>query len=688
MKSLSSIFFMMSTLSKCSRSIKQNVRYVICAIFVVVTFCLAFVPSEQGVAQQYTSLPMTGADKTLVIEGLRAVNRDDWDRAEQQFAKARDPLAAKLYEWLIYTKGHGDFDFVRITQFMKNNPDLPWQGTMTLNAEKVLDSNVPDHAILDWFSTNDPKTSDGVVAYLEALRRKGDLSTMKTVAREWWKTAMLLTPESQSEFYAHYGRLLDPQSNIKRWNGLLFGGYYTNARIMTQLLPAGYKELTEARIALSEQLNGVDGLIEKVPHRLSRDPGLMFERLRWRRRAGHDFGAIKMLHDAPPVETIPNAGDWWGERHILARRFIENKQYDSAYELVSKHIQKNGFPFAQAEFLAGWLALEHVKKPVKAFEHFEALYYKTKTPISKSRGAYWAGKASLAMGHKEIADQWFRVAARYPTAFYGQMALERLKQQEHITGATPPIVMPETRAYFERNDLVQISRLLYKANMRNETGAFLEALGRKTDNSEQYALVAELAHDLGQWHRALGLAKKGLNKGIFMMDYAYPTMLSSMQRVDIEWALVHAIIRQESAFDVRAQSHAGAQGLMQLMPATAKETARKIGVGYRKGWLGSRPDYNILLGSKYLEQMLDRYDGAYVLAIAAYNGGPGRVDRWLEEFGDPRKREIDYINWIETIPVYETRNYVQRVLEATYIYRFDLKDIQKYAPSRIHVALN
>jgi soluble lytic murein transglycosylase len=685
--SLFFLFDMAHRLTKDACFIKRNVCYVIFAGAALILGGVFLTPLHKAYAQQDLYAPMSGKDRTLVIEGLRAVKRNDWKRAEKQFAAAQDPLAAKLYYWLVYTKEHGNIEFTRVTRFIESNPQWPWQARLALNAEKAIDKKDTQADIIKWFDKNAPRTSDGMDYYLHALYEQGQAAKARDIAREWWGST-LLSPEGQRDFYAQYRDWLDQAAHIKRWNRLLFADHYTNARRIAGLLPEGYAALTEARIALAEQQSGVNDLIDQVPQELRRDPGFMYERLRWRRRADMDFRAIEILHTAPPIEEIPNVEDWWRERHILARRFIENKQYESAYELVSKHKQEEGFAFAQAEFLAGWLALEHVKKPWRAFEHFEALYYRTTMPVSKSRGAYWAGKASLALGHKEIADKWFATAAQYQTAFYGQLGLERLRQEGNITEFKPPLVMPETRAYFERNELVRVARLLYKADMRNETGAFLDALSRDVDTAEEYMITAELARDLGQPHKALGLAKRGLNKGIFMMDYAYPTMLSAMGQVDVEWAFVHAIIRQESAFDDRAQSHAGARGLMQLMPATAKEVAQKAGIQHSTSWLTTRPHHNIFLGSRYLQQMLDRYDGSYVLAAAAYNGGPGRVDRWLKEIGDPREKEIDYINWVETIPIYETRNYVQRILEATYVYRLSLQDIQKKSPSKIHVALN
>ena len=432
----------------------------------------------------------------------------------------------------------------------------------------------------------------------------------------------------------------------------------------------------------------MDRAIEQVPPYLKKDPGLLYERLKWRRQHNKDYQAMEILHNAPKAEDITNLADWWKERHILIRRMIEKKQYQSAYLLADNHMQKEGLGFAQAQFIAGWLALTYMDKPWRAFEHFEALFYRSKTPISRARGAYWAGVASKALGHEEIATDWFKKAAQHQTVFYGQYALSALPTAFKPEPQTPPVVRIKDRKEFESWDIVRAARLLHAAGMKKESKWFLEVLAQKSRSPAEYKLAAELAEELKYPHSAIKIAKAALKKNVFLTEHAYPTLLSFMKYSDLEWALVHGVIRQESAFDVDAKSPAGARGLMQLMPATAREVARSLKISHRTSWLTSKASHNIRLGSTYMKQMLERYDGSYPLAIAAYNAGPGRVDRWLKEIGDPREGEIKMIDWIETIPVYETRNYVQRVMEATYVYRLKLHDIQKKPSYPLHIALN
>lgn len=628
---------------------------------------------------------MSADDRAAALQALTAIKKDQWRRAENLIAGTRDPLAAKLYYWLAYTENPRDATFSRISGFIEQNPDWPRQTTMRINAEKALDRNVNDKDVITWFDRYSPLTSEGMEHYLDALERQKKFDKARQVARTWWADTML-TPDRQSRFLKRYGRYLDENTHRIRLDRQLFAGHYSNARVIARILGRGYPALAEARIAVASDAPGVDRKIASVPPHLADDPGLAYERLRWRRRHDRNIGALEILHNPPAAEKIANLPDWWRERHIMARRLMEEGRYESAYLLVSKHQQTGGFSFAQAEFLAGWLALRFTKEPWRAFEHFEALYHHVSTPISRARGAYWAGRASEDLGYPEIARKWYRVAARHQTAYYGQLALATLDDEYKPPRQLPPKRVLAVQNEFNRAEMVQVTRILSKAGFRQEVSGFLRAMAEKITAPEEFILIADLAQELEHFHDGVYIAKKGLGKNIMMMDYAYPTMLARMESIDLEWALVHAIIRQESAFDYEARSPAGARGLMQLMPATAKGVARRKGWSHKTSWLTSRPDHNIRLGAAYMEQMIRRFDGSYALAAAAYNGGPGRVDRWLEQFGDPRKGEIDILDWVELIPVYETRNYVQRVLEGVYVYRIKFGDVQTAANAPIHVA--
>jgi soluble lytic murein transglycosylase len=178
-----------------------------------------------------------------------------------------------------------------------------------------------------------------------------------------------------------------------------------------------------------------------------------------------------------------------------------------------------------------------------------------------------------------------------------------------------------------------------------------------------------MAIDLGRPQIGIRIAKDAAAEGMILPDQYYPLHLIAERTWPVPTEFAMAIARQESELDARAASSVGAQGLMQLMPATARHVADKEGVPYDAKRLVNDPLYNAGLGTAYLARMLSHFDGSYLLAAAAYNAGPGRVDAWVETLGDPRKPGADPVAWIEEIPFTETRNYVMRVLEALHVYR-------------------
>ncbi|MDB5491431.1 MAG: Soluble lytic murein transglycosylase precursor [Micavibrio sp.] len=626
---------------------------------------------------------MSDSDKAATIRAIQGAQQRKWPYAEAQIRRTVDPLAPKIFYWIYYTEAQAPFQFNRITAFVRQVPDWPQQGTMRLNAEKSINDSTPPDEITRWFDQFPPLTAEGMNRYLRALIAQKQMKQMTSVINAWWGDANL-TSDQQDQFLKTYGRLINKEAHKRRFNTALYRGQVGNARAIALILGHGYISLAEARIALAAGQSGVDRLVEQVPTNLRNDPDLQLERLRWRRKKNLDFEAMDILHNAPPSNLIANPDAWWKERGILTRRLIERRQYESAYLLVKKHGLTTGESFSEAEFLSGWLALRFMKKPWDAFQHFENLYHNSVMPLTRARAAYWAGMASIDLKHPEIAKLWFESGAKYPTTFYGQMSMARLGRHTENVAANPPMPVP-LRVEFENDKRIQAARLFIRAGDDDNASAFLRAYISSATTQAQFYMAAELASTWQHPNDLVAIAKKALVKGVVMSEYAFPTILGKMKSVDAEWALVHGLIRQESAFDYKAVSPVGARGLMQLMPATAKELAQKNGVGYDADWLTERPDYNIKLGALYINKMLARYDNCYPLAIAAYNAGPGRASQWLAANGNPCTGQVNMVDWIEMIPVGETRNYVQRVLEGVYIYRQKFSKVQK-ANLPIHVS--
>ena len=372
-------------------------------------------------------------------------------------------------------------------------------------------------------------------------------------------------------------------------------------------------------------------------------------------------GAIDLLAGA---DMGGHAADFWKERHILAQEAIENGKWTQASRILKKHGLTRGADWAQAEWMLGWVALRGLQKPQDAIGHFEKLYAGVSTPQSLSRAAYWAGRAADAMKNTQKAGEWYRKAAAWSTTYYGQTAIARLGSTLEKELAKDIAATPAELAAFNARELVITARKLGEVGAPADPTPFLKKIAETSEKPCEYDLAARLAHEMGKPGVAVQIARDSSAKsGIQLVPQGYPRLAGAKAPASHFLSLVHGVIRQESGFDHTALSAAGARGMMQVMPATAKHVARQLGVA-----VGRDAASNLRLGSTYLKSMMDDFGGSAVLALAAYNAGPGRAREWIRRFGDPRAKGVDVIDWIEKLPVSETRNYIQRVLENTQVY--------------------
>lgn len=611
---------------------------------------------------------LSAGDYRLAREAFAAIENGNWSRARALAGRAEEPLAAKAIEWLYHLEPGSNVDFASRAAFIDGNPDWPRQRELLRRAEAVIPEDWPDALVLDWFTRHPPVSAEGRVRLGEALMGLGRRSEgIEVLRRAWIEGDFPVTVERL--VLRRHGKLLSRADHEARLDHLLWKERRSAARRMLRRVGLGQRALAEARLRLMALSGGVDGAIARVPPELRDDPGLVYERLRWRRRKGLDESAREILF-APP-RVIPNPEDWWDERGILARRALADGYVSEAYRLARDHGLSQGVAFAEGEWLAGWVALDFLRDPTMALSHFARLYQGVTMPVSRARGAYWAGRAAAALGDKEGARQWYRAAMAHPTTFYGQLAALKVEREAVLTLAPDPAPDPEAADAFEANELVRAARLLSELGEEERLPPFIDTLGEQASSAAQHAEVAALAVSLGRVDLGVRAAKRSVREGFLLAEPAYPVIgLPTVAKP--ERALLLAVSRQESAFNPRAVSGSGARGLMQLMPATAHQVARQLKVAYAPKRLTEDAIYNATLGGAYLAELLDRFDGSYVLSLAAYNAGPARVASWIKSFGDPRQPGVDPITWIEMIPYDETRNYVQRVLESLQIYRLRL----------------
>lgn len=621
-----------------------------------------------GVSASAAAAPVLSSGDAQIYRGAFELVRDGkWTEARKLAATAQDPLLEEVIIWLDFQEPGRGGTFTELYRFLERHPDWPQRAALRREAERQMPESLPPQVVVDWFKDEPPLTGAGAMKLATALTAIGRGAEAAELAGRAW-IELPFTPPEERAFAKAFGAHLHPAEHIQRLDRLLWLGDEAAARRMFVRVDAGTRTLAEARLALRAMSGGVDAAVKRVPAVLKDDPGLIYERARWRRRKEQYPGAAQLL-DRAPLNT-PFADRIWAERDDAARRALDRGDAHLAYRLAKNHGVASGPAFADGEFLAGWIALRFLRQPKTALGHFELLHAGVSSPISAARGAYWAGRAAEAMNDQAKAQAWYGLAARHATTYYGQLAARRLGWSEVPDLPNPPAVPAEAKATFEMRELVRIVSALEQAGGRESTRPFFLQLIRNGASAEDHLLAAGLAVELGRHDLALAAAKSGRGT-VDLVDHLFP-IRPLPAGPGVEEALLLSVMRQESAFDPAAVSSAGARGLMQLMPATAKTVAKLNGVVYKRDLLIDDPDYNVRLGSAYLASLSSDYGGSYVLALAAYNAGPGRVKQWLAEHGDPRNPKVDAIDWVERISISETRNYVQRIMETLAVYRHRL----------------
>ncbi len=612
---------------------------------------------------------LSPADFERLREGLEAASDGRWSAVRVYEDAISDPSARRILFWRRATSDTG-MSFSDLDRALTELQHWPRFRDIQSEAEaRIRAAGMTAGEIALWFEVRPPVSGAGRVALAEAYFTLGRAEEGRDLLREAWRYN-ILPLDLQREVRNTYGGQLTQDDHIARVDYLLWRGQRTAARRLFGLLPNSYRRLSEARIRLSARQRGVDAAVDAVPSSLQDHPALLFERAVWRRRAGMRDRAEPLIQDIPANLDPPVANARvWRERRIYVRRAMSRGDYQAAYEMAAANGMTRGVDFADAEFLAGWLALRQLNRPADAAVHFARLEQGVTTPISTSRALYWQGRAAAAMGLSEQAEEFYRRGAEFPYVYYGQLAGTEVGLR--IADLPEPVPPTEAeRAAFASRDVPRALRMLSELDdltlFRQVAYAYDDSLTDPTD----IALLSEIAREYGQPGIGVRAGKAGLRQGIIATDALYPIVeLPPLPYGAPEEAFVLALMRQESEFYPRAVSHAGARGLMQLMPATARLTARAMGERYQRSWLTDDPEYNMRIGTGHLAELMDQFNGSYVLIACAYNAGPGRARRWIRQFGDPRDPNVDVVDWVESITISETRDYVQRVMENLQVYR-------------------
>ena len=580
-----------------------------------------------------------------------------------------------------------EVSFDDISRFIMDNPYYPNINTIKSNAEEIASLNDIPYSISKQY--HDKNTPISLESKLYLLKTKIDyLETLKQYSHEFiiqkedinsaiediWIEENF-TADKEIDFLLKYKEYLDKNDHINRIDRLLWAQKYDDAQRIMSLVSDDYQKLFKAIIKISTLPKYINRAILSVPKDLRDNEGLLYKKALWLKKNNKVSEVVRLLTRLPKNIQFPEK--WWKLRHLYAREMLKKRKYSTAYSLVKNHdlVRKNK-DFWEAEWTAGWIALRFVNKPIEAFDRFNNLYNNVSQPVTLARASYWAAMSAQALGDKELALKWYRIAIKYPIFFYGQLAIHKHRILDPFDSRNDTILPkePEVTKYdmvkLSKIQPLQVAFILYNMGDKNDATSIIEDLVTNSKSKTEIAAIMNFIKNLNDKALDVKISKAASKKDVFFIRDKFQIV---EEIADDEYApLVHSIVKQESGFAPMAVSRVGAIGFMQLMPKTAEVVAKSLGVRYSKRKLARDISYNVRLGSFYIKKMIDRFDGSELLAIAAYNAGPHNAKRWIREFYDPRKtQDLDkVVDWIELITYSETRNYVQRITENLIVYKY------------------
>ncbi len=593
-----------------------------------------------------------------------------------------DPLQTAVFEWKSLQQSD-NYPFASYARFLVAHPGWPEEARLRKNAERVLQaSGEQPSLVVAFFKKFAPQTATAHLRFAEALAATGARDDAKKSARSAWITGSL-TPEDESRFLTNFGGSLLPGDNDKRMDALLWARATTNATRQLMLVSPQQRAFFDARLAFLAKAPDAMSRASALPASVQTDAGFVADRTYWLRNTNQVQAARNYLAQPLRLSAAPNDPTKWLQMvETTAKGAADAGQHAVALAIAKKleltypantNIRDKSYAerdsYTNIAWLGGQTALTKLAQPNDAQRMFELYGRAAKSPQTRAKGLYWAGRAAEAAGKREVAQSYYTEAGESYDQFYGQLALEKLGRKPTIPvlAATVPISGLE-RAAFERSEIVRVTQMLGRQANWPDQGKFIRAIANNAVTEADHVLADELAGKINRRDLSLWVGKSAREDGLpGYFKPSWPMMTVPAEHAG-NWTMIHAITRQESQFDQYAQSPVGARGLMQLMPGTARQTAPAAGVSYSLSALTSDPQHNIRLGSTYFGQLMTQYNGSYILAVAAYNAGPGNANKWIRAYGDPRLPGVDKLQWIESIPFSETRNYVQRVLENAVVY--------------------
>ena len=628
---------------------------------------------------------------------IALVKTNELERALKCAVKIKNRHLIKTIKWLYYSKRTNNASFNDIVRFVKNNPKFPDKSKLLRIAERKINNKTSTRALKRWCSRNLPETGNGAKYCLVALAKIKTKNKVikariiKLIKIVWARE--FFPPKEERLFIKKYRRVLKRQDHINRLNYILLNKKKLSPVVLARL-DKEHRELFRVKLQLATKYKHLNSrknhnIFKKISAHLRKEPYLLYLRARWYAARKDDKHLTSLLIRYSKVSET-KTDRWFKIRSVLVWHLMDKGKYKTAYKIAAAHKYKDSSNYVDGEWLAGKVAYFNLRNPKLAYKHFENIFTHSKYSLSRAKGAYWSGVAMKSLRKVKLAQKHFKTASKYIDTFYGQLALMQLYNNKigyYSLPAVPRVTKQDVR-WFRNNELLIISHVLSRMHKDYSARKFVRAALNVANTKGKKYLVAKFGGRVGIDSLLTISGKEAARRGALFIEHAYPVLRLKKEKIPIEKALVHSIIRQESEFNPRAKSSAGATGLMQLMYPTARQIGRKMKQNVTSNSL-KNPKINISLGTQHLSELIKKYQGSYVLAIAAYNAGAGNVNKWINKRGDPRKlkRMNKVVAWIENIPFSETRGYVQYVLSNLQIYRNILLGNRKTKLKKLRVDL-
>jgi len=612
--------------------------------------------------------PLSG-DLAAVKDAIALARKRKTSEATAIQKAIGDPAAQKLVEWFILRHSESDAKFSRYAAFIADNPGWPSTALMRKRAEARLWQERSDAATVRNFVGVQPTSAKGRFALARLLLAEGDRDGAGRLVRQAWRSDEL-SERSEADAFELFGDLLTREDHRARMDKRIGAKDLSGAKRAAQRL--GSDELSIVKACAAGNADKALDLLNAVATDARNDLGYQLCRIRWLVRHDRIDDATRlMLAAAPETMALQDTDEWWRQRRFLARKLLDQSKFEAAYQVVrDAALPASGHYRADFHFMCGWIALRYRNDPATARVHFAHIDDGSANPIVLARASYWRGRVAEAIGENDAMRASYEAAARYPTAYYGQLARAKLGLDRIELRVSVPATAADDSALADER--VRAADMFYALGERDVVLYFVADLAEQTTDVAVLVALAELTGRRNDARAMLQIGKPALARGLALDLYAFPTIgipQHSPIGPEIERSVIYSVARTESAFDQRDKSPANAVGLMQVTPEAARDTAKRFGVSYDWDRMVSDPVYNTQMGAAELSALLKEYAGSHIMTFAGYNAGRGRVRDWVKLYGDPRDPDVDAIDWVERIPFSETRNYVQRVIENVQVYR-------------------